>query len=251
MTIITRTQWGANPTSLPPVGMSLPASRVFIHHSVTAVSSDPLADQRVIERIGLQRFGQFSYSYNIHPRDGEILEGCGLRRGAHTAGQNSSSFGICWVGDYTHRVPKVQQLDATRWLIYELKRRGMLRADAMILGHRDTGFATACPGAKLHAMLTTLRKPWGLPEEVTPMWDPPLQVAAFLPYWAGSGGYMLLTDGGIGAVGDAPFRGPQNQPIGHDYWIKDGKPRKAALIERLGENGYRVTATTGEVYDYA
>lgn len=250
MVIVSRQEWGANPRSLPAAKMRLPATAVFVHHSVTAVTNNPHADMRAIERIGLTRFNQFSYSHVIHPKNGEILEGCGLRRGAHTAQENSTSFGICWAGNYDERQPKIQQVDSTRWLIGELKRQGHLRVNAKILGHRDTGFATACPGSKLYAMLDTLRKPWGAPEGVAPMWEPPLQVAAFLPYWAGSGGYMLLTDGGVGAVGDAPYRGPQNQPIGHDYWLKDGKPRKAARIERLGDHGYRILATTGERYDY-
>jgi hypothetical protein len=85
------------------------------------------------------------------------------------------------------------------------------------------------------------------PKEVAPMWDPPLQVVDFLAYWSGSGGYMLFADGGIGAVGDAPYRGPENQPLGHDYWVG----RKPARIERLGDNGYLVRAVSGEVYSYA
>jgi N-acetylmuramoyl-L-alanine amidase len=88
------------------------------------------------------------------------------------------------------------------------------------------------------------------PQEVKPMWDPPLQVVDFLPYWSGSGGYMLFTDGGIGAVGDAPYRGPDNQPLGHDYWLLNGTPRRAARIARLGASGYSVTAVSGEVYNY-
>lgn len=248
--VIPRSDWGADPRSLPLVTMRLPATTVFLHHSVTTVSDFPVADMRSIEQIGLSRFNQFSYSYVIHPKNGEILEGCGLRRGAHTAGQNSTSFGICWAGNYDERQPKVQQLDATRWLIAELKRQGHLRGDAKILGHRDTGFATACPGSKLYAMLDTIRRPWQPPEGVAPMWDPPLQVVDFLPYWAGGGGYMLFTDGGIGAVGDAPYRGVDNQPGGHDYWLLNGKPRRAARIERLGDRGYRITATTAEKYDY-
>lgn len=100
------------------------------------------------------------------------------------------------------------------------------------------------------AGVAELLNEWHRPKGVRPMWDPPLQVVDFLAYWAGSGGYMLFTDGGVGAVGDAPWRGADNQPVGHDYWLKDGKPRRAARIERLGDRGYRVTATTSERYDY-
>lgn len=80
--------------------------------------------------------------------------------------------------------------------------------------------------------------------EVRPMWDPPLQVVDFLPYWSGSGGYMLFADGGIGAVGDAPYR-EGKQPLGNDYWLN----RKPARLQRLGD-GYVVIATSGERYEY-
>ena len=81
--------------------------------------------------------------------------------------------------------------------------------------------------------------------EVRPLWDPPLAVVDFLPYWAGSGGYMLFADGGVGAVGDAPYR-PASQPFGNDYWMG----RRPARIERLGPAGYVVVATSGERYEY-
>jgi len=88
------------------------------------------------------------------------------------------------------------------------------------------------------------------PKEVKRMWDPPLQVVDFLPWWqGGGGGYMLFADGGIGAVGDAPYR-PDQQPLGHDYWLAGGVPRHAARIERLGDDGYLVRATDGGVYNY-
>lgn len=81
---------------------------------------------------------------------------------------------------------------------------------------------------------------------VAARWDPPLQVVDFLPYWGGGGGWLLFPDGGLGAVGDAPFRGEANQPRGHPYW----GDRRAARIERLGDNGYTIVATSGERYDY-
>lgn len=121
----------------------------------------------------------------------------------------------------------------------------------MVCGHREWTPAKIDPislnmddfRARVAGLLAEWRRPTQL-KEVQPMWDPPLQVVDFLPYWAGSGGWMLFADGGIGAVGDAPYREGQ-QPLGQDYW----GDRKPARIERL-DDGYRVIATTGEKYDY-
>jgi hypothetical protein len=165
--IIARSVWGAKQASLPKRPMTLPANKVFIHHSVTNVTDDPYRDMREIESTGIQRFGQFSYSYCVHPKSGELLEGCGTKRGAHTAGQNSTSFGICWIGNYNDRLPKIQQLDSTRWLIRYLIDQGFLVPLPIIQGHRqaidpETGrpTATACPGEKLFSVLDAIRFPW-------------------------------------------------------------------------------------------
>lgn len=80
--------------------------------------------------------------------------------------------------------------------------------------------------------------------EVKPVWDPPLQVVDFLPYWKGSGGWMLFADGGVGAVGEAPQREGQ-QPLGQPYW----QGKKPARLERNGE-GYTVVSTDNGRYDY-
>ena len=185
--------------------MRLPATQVFIHHSVTEPTDDPYRDARGIERVGMHRFGQFSYSYLIHPHAGEILEGCGTRRGAHTARYNSGAFGVCWVGDYTTRAPKVQQLDATRWLIDHLWRQGWLVPGADILGHRDV-FATACPGNKLYAVLDVIRHPWEgtMPEDVPQAQAP---VVAFEVTPTGKGYWIVTADGAVFAFGDAQYYG--------------------------------------------
>lgn len=197
--------------------MSLPARTVFIHHSVTEPSDDPARDMRSIEAIGLQRFGQFSYSYCIHPHGGEILEGCGTRRGAHTKDRNTNSFGICWIGNYNERSPKVQQLDATRWLIADLEARGLLIAGAPVQGHRDV-YSTACPGTKLYAMLDVIRHRW---EETMPD-DPNLpnlpDIKFFVPVINAQTGecrgyYIVSSDGQLHAFGPgAPFHGRSEVP---------------------------------------
>lgn len=213
MRIVPRTEWGASSRSLPATAMRLPAREVFIHHSVTGVTPDPYLDMRTIEATGLTRFGQFSYSYVIHPRDGEIMEGCGTKRGAHTAQRNSSAFGICWVGNYENRAPKLQQIDATRWLISELRRRGHLAAGAAILGHRDV-MATACPGSHLYGVLDLIRHPWEgtMPDDVP---QASAAIVAAFPSPTGDGYWIVTADGAVFGFGDAHYHGRLNVPEGY------------------------------------
>lgn len=224
--------------------MKLPATDVFVHHSVTDPSGSLANDMRTIESITMAKYGVFSYSYVIHPKDGEVLEGSGLMRGAHTKDRNSTSFGICWVGNYEERLPKVQQIDSTRQLIAQLTRDGHLVPGATIRGHRDV-FATACPGIKLYNMLDDIRKPWQELKGVAPVFDPPLQIADFLANPDGPGGWGLGPDGGIYGLGGCPWRGVDRQPLGKPYW----EGRKAAKLEANG-SGYTVVATSGERYDF-
>jgi hypothetical protein len=202
--IVARSVWGARPASLPAAGMRRPATQVFIHHSVTEVTGDPYADMREVEKIGLQRFGQFPYSYCVHPRDGEILEGCGRLRGAHTKEHNSTAFGICWIGNYEERGPKVQQVEATRWLIHDLTVRGHLTPGAAIAGHRDV-YSTACPGSKLYALLDAIRTPWEGPMPA----DDPNRVNVNAPivgiaaHPSGKGYWLACADGGVFGFGAA------------------------------------------------
>jgi hypothetical protein len=203
--IVPRAEWGASSRSLPATAMRLPASQVFIHHSVTSVTPDPYLDMRTIEAVGISRFNQFSYSFVVHPHDGEIMEGCGLKRGAHTARWNSTSFGVCFAGNYDERAPKVQQLDATRWLISELTRQGHLLPGADVMGHHDVS-ATACPGSKLYAVLDVIRHPWEgtMPDDV-PQAQAPVVAIESTP--TGEGYWIVTADGAVFAFGDARYHG--------------------------------------------
>ena len=74
------------------------------------------------------------------------------------------------------------------------------------------------------------------------MFDPPLQIAAWLAAKAG-GVWLLGSNGGVFALCGAPFHGT---PFGQPYW----GDRRAAKLEPFGISGYTVVATTGERYDY-
>jgi peptidoglycan recognition protein SD len=210
--IISRETWKAKPASLPSVSMRLPATHVFIHHTATPVTDNPVVDMRAIESVGLERFGQFSYSYCIHPRDGEILEGCGTRRGAHTKDRNSISFGLSWIGNYEERAPKVQQIESTRWLIADQIEKGHLKAKPEILPHNAV-YSTACPGRNIMKILDVIRVPWeGTVPDAPPVYKAQAPVVAFAVTSTGKGYWLVTADGGVYAFGDATYLGRVEAP---------------------------------------
>lgn len=208
-----------------------------MHHSVTTPSDDPRADARVIERIGIQRFGHISYSYLFHP-DGTVLEGSGTRVGAHTAGRNSSSFGLALIGDYTSRDPSRAQVLAVRQVIAALIDTKSLRSGVYPTGgHRDLK-PTACPGSRAYAALPAFRVPWLEEEEDDVMAEP---VDALQDPHGGI--WVLSADGTV-----RNYRGARHlgEPKGQDYW----GARVAKQFEANERGGYDVISTNGQRYSY-
>lgn len=76
-------------------------------------------------------------------------------------------------------------------------------------------------------------------KEVRPMFDPALQIVAYLDSPAG-GSWLLAKDGAIYAIGGAPYQGGAN---GKDYFAG----RTAARLELVGDK-YQIIATSGEKY---
>lgn len=172
MNVATRSEWGAKPGSQPSKWMRLPATEMWLHHTVTPVTTFPFKDMRQVEAVGLRRFGQFPYSFCVHP-DGTIMEGCGTRVGAHTQGRNSRAFGVALIGDYNERSVTVWQVDAVRWLIAGLTATGELAPRVYPSGgHRDLA-ATACPGDKAYRLMDAFRVPWQIGNQEVSMVDNP------------------------------------------------------------------------------
>jgi hypothetical protein len=148
MLMLSRAEWG-----MPgPLGPRMKSSKgLFLHHSVTRATADPVRDARTIANIGIQRFGRMSYSFVVHP-DGTILEGQNGHVGAHTRGQNSTTQAICCVGNFENDRVTPEMVASIRILVRDF--------GPLLGGHRDApGAATACPGRNLYAMMSTLRVP--------------------------------------------------------------------------------------------
>lgn len=171
LTLVSRAQWKADPRSAGEWPMQPKRTDIFIHHSVTLLTGpegeaydgdldptdDPCRDMKNVERVGLDRFGRFPYSFCIHP-SGVILEGAGHMIGAHTGGQNSKGYGLCFLGNFQTHYPTVQALGAAGDLIELLAYAGnvVTYGDGLRLsGHRDHK-ATACPGHHIYTRLWTI-----------------------------------------------------------------------------------------------
>lgn len=86
-------------------------------------------------------------------QSGLIFEGTGPGFvGAHTAGRNSSSWGICLMLDGRIETPSAAMLASIEWWCADMVRRGFLAARYDRLGHRDA-VATTCPGDIVYRML--------------------------------------------------------------------------------------------------
>lgn len=134
----------------------------WLHHSVTTqLDTDASQDReeieiRKLEDIGQSRFkGGISYTFVFAP-SGRIYEGHSIGRvGAHTAGRNSISAGLCLLGNYeTHEVT-VEQVAAVAWLLNHGVTKGWWTENKLDGGHRDTK-ATACPGSNGYSAISTI-----------------------------------------------------------------------------------------------
>lgn len=138
-----------------------PARELWIHHSVTPVTTDPLADWRHVQAVAFGRgFSDISYNFGLHPHRAEVLEGRLLKWvGAHTEGRNSISFGVVLIGNYENQKPTRGQIDSFRWLRHELVARGVLTRDHRLGYHQQTK-PTACPGRNVVASFREFAQPW-------------------------------------------------------------------------------------------
>lgn len=141
---------------------------LVIHHTVTAyeVGQDPAAHMRWLQRVRPDLGSEIPYSFVIFPTadpDGCVVaEGRGFgRTGAHTVNYNSTAYGVAFAGNYENDVPTPGMLEGVRWI-------GRRLADPInalaTIGHRETGFATACPGAHTMPLLGLLQPPYAEPD---------------------------------------------------------------------------------------
>lgn len=162
--IYSRKEWGArykNGVGNRKVG----SLEKYFHHSVTkhlsenATVAEEMAQMRVIERIGQQRFGDgISYTFIIFP-SGRIYEGAGVNRISwHSGpGRNTRGAGICLAGNYEANKLGSKAENAVVWLLQEGVRRGWWNDPALTEGHRDFK-STSCPGKHAYGRMSEINR---------------------------------------------------------------------------------------------
>ena len=182
VTVLSREDWGADP-ALPKLGYQVPVEQfvgLIVHHTVMVLndtdhdgySAGDIDDisaymQRLqVARpdLGLDVPYSFVVFEGLTANDAIIGIGRGqFRTGAHTAGYNSTAWGVALAGDYTHIEPTPGMLEAIRLI-------GRWLADPInampTLGHKDT-VATACPGALAYPLLDQVQPPFTSEDDMT------------------------------------------------------------------------------------
>lgn len=161
--IYSRQQWGArHAAGWGDRSANYPLAECWTHHSVTAhlpenaTVAQEMAQVRILEDIGQQRFGRgISYNFVIFP-SGRIYMGLGASRvGAHTGGRNSTSLGVVFAGNYENHKPTAAAEATYAELLRDFHGAGILRNPRTNGGHKDApGHAwNACAGRNLNSRL--------------------------------------------------------------------------------------------------
>ena len=89
--------------------------------------------------------------------DGYVYEGRGWHhRGAHTRDRNSLGYGVAVIGDYTSALPPRSSMELLRRrLVRCAVGGGRLAVNYTLLGHRQVGNHTSCPGDAFYSEIST------------------------------------------------------------------------------------------------
>lgn len=154
MAWLQRDEWGAQAPKAQLQRMSLPASTVFLHHTVTPVSADPKADFRKVTNYS--KYIDVPYTVMVHP-DGTIGTGRYLggvpALGAHTGGKNSISLGVAVIGNYVNDQPSQAVIDSIATVLSAFIAKGFITTQFVLKSHSDAPYATACCGTNLKAKI--------------------------------------------------------------------------------------------------
>jgi N-acetylmuramoyl-L-alanine amidase len=146
--IVPYAEWCDTPFNFTPSPIATRQQDVWLHHGAAGTSTIPVARRYAADHAARAGWAGIGYSWLV--ADGKVLEGRGVgRQGSHTQGWNSSSYGICIVGNYSVSEPSHDDLNAVAWLLNYGYQQGWFARAELSGGHRDVG-STSCPGDRLY-----------------------------------------------------------------------------------------------------
>jgi hypothetical protein len=172
--VFSREDWDARKPEAA-YDLDTPVSRLWVHHTGGSMPADyhegkphsrgtRADEQRAMREIqdfhmDGRGWSDIAYCYVIFP-SGNVYRGRGLHVGAHTEGDNSSSVGVCFYGNFDVERPTDEAREAFVKLANRLQgRRDALTQPVQIDGHfHAPGAATACPGTHLKKHLDDFQR---------------------------------------------------------------------------------------------
>lgn len=236
MEIVSREAWGANPLQTPASHIATPTDETWLHHT-GSTGLHGASGMRSLQANALAG-GYVDLEYTVVvDTDGAVFMSRGIGRDtAATATHNGHSHAVCVMGNYETQTPTDDCLNRLVDCLLWLRDEGAIRTPAFTGPHRDApGNATACCGANLIARIPDLNR-----AAASGVLDPTEDEGGAMDIVStptGKGYYVVASDGGVFAYGDAKFYGsmggePLNAPVvgmdvlpnGKGYWLvaKDG-----------------------------
>jgi N-acetyl-anhydromuramyl-L-alanine amidase AmpD len=125
-------------------------THIAIHHSAGSGNASPADIARF--HVNTREWPGIAYHFLIQP-DGTIYQTQRLKTISwHVANNNKKLIGICLNGNFITIPPQQKQLDATKWLVAQLRNQF---PNIEIKGHKDfPDQQTACPGDSYHQWLS-------------------------------------------------------------------------------------------------
>ncbi|XP_042241033.1 peptidoglycan-recognition protein SC2-like isoform X2 [Homarus americanus] len=156
--LVYREEWGAlEPKSLTQ--LNPPMSKVIIHHTAAGkctTKEECVEEVKKTQRVHMYCNAWDDIGYNfLVGEDGRVYEGRGwYTLGSHSMGHNTSSYGICVMGNFMEELPNDKALSALKEFINYGVQKGKLTEGYELFGHRDAQ-ATDCPGLMLYNHIQT------------------------------------------------------------------------------------------------
>lgn len=241
VTIIGRSQWGANPAATPAGHIAIPTPELWLHHTASSGLHGASGMRSLQQGAKNGGYVDLEYSYVVDT-DGAIYESRGIGRDTAATGgnHNAISHAVCAMGNFENDTPTQALITSLADICAWLYQHGATQRNAYTGPHRDaSGNATACCGHRLIAEIGNInQRAAGGSGTQTPAQKGGAVHICTTP--SGRGYYVAASDGGVFAYGDAKFHGSMgdqklNAPV-------------VAMAVRPQNDGYILVGADGGVF---